>query len=232
MNHQQETIAKETNLVLSYTEGVSSVRCGKWLTRAWHCRGIVSVIEYSFGCPAPRRTQAYWKVSRRKQQEEIKKWEKRLKELNLFSATKRKLLCNLAVCQHVIMVIKVPDFHGSLIYWFANLPGWFRLDVEKISCYHHETVARPPRQARKPPSLGVVTDKIDDALSGQSPRSVVACCFWFVGPPSLCLTEQGEEEGAAWLESAGCAKEGDRDGRTVRRWRWEVGVGRTGWKRA
>lgn len=29
INHQRETIAKETNLVLSYTEGVSSVRCGK-----------------------------------------------------------------------------------------------------------------------------------------------------------------------------------------------------------
>lgn len=27
MNHQREAIAKETNLVLSYIEGVSSVRC-------------------------------------------------------------------------------------------------------------------------------------------------------------------------------------------------------------
>jgi len=74
------------------------------------------VIEPSFGCPALRRTQASWKVSRRKRRGEIKKREKRLKELNLFRATKRNLLCNLAVCQHVIVVTKVPDFHGSLIY--------------------------------------------------------------------------------------------------------------------
>lgn len=40
----------------------------------------------------------------------------------------------------------------------------------------------------------------------------------------MCLTEQGEEEGAAWLESAGCAKEGDRDGRTV-----GDGGGKRGW---
>lgn len=136
-------------------------------------------------------TDIYWKVFRRKQHEEVKKPEKRLKELNLSSATRRKLLCNLACCQHVIVVIKVPDFHGSLIYWFANLPGWFRLDVEKTSCYHHETVARPPREVRKPPSLGDVTDKIDDALSGHSPRSVVAHCFWFIDPHVCAL--QGEE---------------------------------------
>lgn len=190
MNHQQEAIAKEANLVLICIEGVSSVRCRRWFTRVWHCGGIISVIKPGVGCPAPGRTQTYWKVSRRKNKK-IKKPEKRLKELDLFSATKRKLLCNRACCQHVIVVIKVPDFHGSLIYWFANLPGWFRLDVEKTSCYHHQTVARPPREVRKPPSLEDVLDKIDDALSGHSRRPVVAHCFCFVELQVCAL--QGEQ---------------------------------------
>lgn len=170
------------------------------VTCAWYFQGIIIAIEFGLGCPAPRRTEAFWEVFRRKGHEEIKKHEKSLKELSLFSATKRKLLCNLAGCQCVIVVINVPDFHGSLIYWFANLPGWFRLDIEKTSCYHHETVARPPREARKPPSLGVATDKIDDALLGQSPRSVVAHCVCFVGP-QVCALPHNREEWAAWPES-------------------------------
>lgn len=153
-------------------------KTGRWLTHAWCCGDLVGVIKSSCGCPAPRRMQACWKVSRRKQQEKIKEREKRLKELILFSVTKRKLLCNPAGFQRVIVVIKVLDSRGSLIYWFANLPGWLRLDIEKTSCYHHETVARPPREGMKPPSLGVVVDK----TAGAEPSSVAGHCFWFVGP--------------------------------------------------
>lgn len=29
MNHQEEAVAKETDFVLSYMEGVSSIRCGR-----------------------------------------------------------------------------------------------------------------------------------------------------------------------------------------------------------
>lgn len=164
--------------------------------------------------------QADWKVSRRKQWEEIKKCEKRLKELNLFGAAKRKPLCNPAVCQHVIVVIKVPDFHGSLIYWFVNLPGWFRLDVVKTSCYHHKTVARPPREARKPPSLGVVTDKRDGAVRTEAQ---VCCChwFWFVGPQVCALLNREKSKGAAWPESGGVSKGRGLGWQDCRRWRRE-----------
>lgn len=46
---------------------------------------------------APRKTQRFWKVSRKK----IEKREKSLKELTLFGVTKRKLLCNQIDFQHV-----------------------------------------------------------------------------------------------------------------------------------
>lgn len=98
------------------------------------------------------------------------------------------------------------------------------MDVEKTSCYHHETVARPPREARKPPSLGVVTVKIDDALSGQSPRSIVAHCFWFVGPQVCALLDRDKRREQLGRSPAGCAKEGGRDGRTV-----GDGGGKRGW---
>lgn len=34
MSHQREAVAKETNLGLSHTEGVSSIRCGRCLSMA------------------------------------------------------------------------------------------------------------------------------------------------------------------------------------------------------
>lgn len=75
----------------------------------------------------------------------------------------------------------------------------------KTSCCHHKTVARPPREARKPPSLGVVTDKRDDAVR----REAQVCCstldlVW--RPPGLYFAEQGEEQGAAWPESGRVSK--------------------------
>lgn len=225
MNQLQELLRERQILFGVIFEGVSSVRCGRWLTHVWHCGAIISAIKSSLGCPAQRKTQADWKVSRRKQWEEIKKREKSLKELNLFDAAKRKPLWNPAGCQHVIVVIKVPDFHGSLIYWFANLPGWFRLDVVKTSCYHHKTVARPPREARKPPSLGVVTDKRDDAVRT---KPQVCCCplVLVCRPPCLCFAEQGEEQRAAWPESGRVSTGRGLGQQDCRRWGWEDGDGK------
>lgn len=70
----------------------------------------------------------------------------------------------------------------------------------KTSCYHHKTVARPPREARKPPSLRVVTDKRDDAVRTDAQ---VCCCHWFcfVGPQVCALLNRGKCKGAAWPES-------------------------------
>lgn len=89
------------------------------------------------------------------------------------------------------------------------------MDVEKTSCYHHETVARPPRKAKKPPSLGVVTDKIDDALLEHSPRSLVVHCFWFVGLQVCALLKSGRRREQLGWSLTECAKEGERDGRTL-----------------
>lgn len=71
MSHQREAVAKETNLVLSHIEGVCSIRCGRCLSHVWHCRGNILVMKFRVGCPALKKTQAYWKVSRRKQKKEI-----------------------------------------------------------------------------------------------------------------------------------------------------------------
>lgn len=230
MHQQQELLQERRILFWVLCEGVPSVRCGRWLTHVWHCGAIISAIKSSLGCPAQRKMQADWKVSRRKQWEEIKKREKRFKELNSFRAAKRKPLCNPVVCQHVIVVIKVPDFHGSLIYWFVNLPGWFRLDVVKISCYHHKTVARPPREARKPPLLGVVTDKRDDAVRTEAQ---VCCCplVLVCRLPGLCFPEQGDEQEAAWPESGRWAKEGDWDSRTAGNEGGKSGMEESLWER-
>lgn len=101
-----------------------------------------------------------------------------------------------------------------LIYWFANLPGWFRLDVVKTSCYHHKTVARPPREARKPPSLGVVTDKRDDAV--RTEPQVCCCLLVLVCKPHVCALLNREKSKELLGQSlAGWAKEGDWDRRTA-----------------
>lgn len=144
---------------------------------------------------------------------------------------KKKPLCNAAVCQHVIVVIKVPDFHGSLIYWFVNLPGWFRLDVVKTSCCHHKAVARPPRETRKPPSLGVVTDKGDDAVRTEPQVSWCPLVLLY-SPPSLCFAEQGEEQGAAWPESGRVSKGRGLGRQDCRRWEWEEGDGLNGMEKS
>lgn len=206
-------------------EGVASMRCEVTyscvaLWRHHQCHQI------HFGVPCSEEDTELedWKVSRRKQWEEIKKRENRLKELKLFGAAKRKPLCKPAVCQHVIVVIKVPDFHGSLIYWFVNLPGWFRLDVVKTSCYHHKTVARPPREARKPPSLGAVRDKRDDA--GRTEPQVCCCPLVLVcRPPGLgrgarsCLARVWQGEQRKGTGMAGLV-------------RWEEGAGLNGMEKS
>lgn len=96
----------------------------------------------------------------------------------------------------------------------------------KTSCYHHKTVARPPREARKPPSLGVVTDKrwcCQDRGSGLLLPLVLVC-----RPQGLCFAEQREEQRSCLAR----VWQGEQRKGAGLAGLQEMKEGRMGWKRA